>query len=149
MNFKGFNAGSSRSEPVVNMNTLARQISKDYPNGANGPLAYAPPAVRDRQEEPVADQVKSFGELPTTELDEIVAAAEAEVAALKADAQTIRDLYVKHTSRVARDIDRLREGIKISMTTLQTLREQVVALDGEKIIDHKIDVDINTKDPGE
>ena len=130
MNFKAL-----RSEPVVDMKALANKIDRDYPKSANGPLAYAPPVTRNKQEEPVADQVKSFGELPTRELDEIVASAEAEIAALKADAQSIRDMYVKHTMRVAQDIERLREGIKLSMTTLHTLRTQVGALDGEKIID--------------
>jgi len=117
-----------------------------------GPLTYAPPHLRGAElrggggsgggggsvnvvvgggepEEPMADQVKSFGELPTRELDQIVSAAEAEIAALKLDAQAIRDMYVKHTNRVAADIDRLREGIKVSMVTLNTLRQQITDLD--------------------
>lgn len=133
MNFK-----FQRKEPILDLNTPVRQGAQDLDRGrATGAaeslsddyLDYAPPAIRNRQEVTVVDQIKSFGELPTRELDEIVAAAKAEIATLEVDAQEVRDMYVKHTTRITQDIERLRDGIKMSMETLKSLREKIVAMD--------------------
>ena len=107
------------------------KIAKDIFDGAErreGHLDYAPPRVRE-ESQVLVKQVETFGELPTKELDDIVAAAEAEIAALKRDAQAVRDMYVKHTQRIAADIKRLQEGVRLSMDTMKALREQCVKLD--------------------
>jgi hypothetical protein len=92
------------------------------------------PSIEDyaprKQLEP-AMQIKSFGDLPTKELDEIISAAEAEIAALKLDAQAIRDTYVKNTNRIIADIKRLQEGVRMSMETMKQLREQCRQLNEE------------------
>jgi hypothetical protein len=44
----------------------------------------------------------------------------------------VRDLYVKHTERIAAGIKRLREGVRLSMDTMKQLREQCEALDKEE-----------------
>lgn len=110
-----------RTDPIIDMNELARDIA-----AAGGPDAYAPPDLR---EDPTLQQIKSFGELPTKEIDEIIATAESELATLKRDAQAVRDMYVKHTTRIASDIKRLQEGVKLSMETMKNLRQQCAALD--------------------
>src|SRR5262245_10797886 len=113
MNFrKARTLASYAQEPALNMAELAKQIEQNYPH--NNP--YAPPAVREAREdreEKVLAQVQKFGDLPTQELDNIVTAAEQELAALKADAQAVRDLYQKHTTRIRADLLRLREGMKL------------------------------------
>lgn len=131
MNFK------MRSKPTVDMDDLGRQVMAQRDLPPRTPLEYAPPHVRDlygnvpAAAEPAIDQVERFGALPTKEIDEIVAAAEAEIANLKRDAQAVRDLYVKHTSRIAADIKRLREGVSLSMEMMGKLREQCIALDAQ------------------
>jgi hypothetical protein len=97
--------------------------------------AYAPPAIRNDQEAAIT-QVKTFGELPTRELDAIIAAAKGEIAALELDCQAIRDMYIKHTTRVAGDIKRLQDGVKAAMETMRVLREQCAQLD-EPIVETK------------
>jgi hypothetical protein len=105
------------------MKELAKRIEHDDPR------AYAPPAHR---EERAVDQLQSFGELPTRELDEIIRQAKNELASIENDAQTIRDAYVRHTSRIRRDIERFRQSIQLSMDTMKQLREQCMQLDSEK-----------------
>lgn len=109
-----------RNEPILDMNKRPPE---------EGPDNYAPPAIR---EESVFDQIKSFGELPTRELDEIVSAAEDEIAALKREAQDLRDMYVRNSVRIASGIRRLQKGVKLSMETMHTLRTQCSNLDKEK-----------------
>jgi hypothetical protein len=97
---------------------------------------YAPPAVRGdvlrEAEKPPEDQVKTFGELPTKELDEITAKAEAEIALLKKEMQAVRDLYVNHTRRIVNRITRLRAGIKVTMGYLDKLKAECAQLDIEE-----------------
>lgn len=114
-----FNRDTTKAK--FDLNKIAKEIMER-------PEAYAPPAVREDQQVLVS-QVMKFGDLPTKELDEIIAAAEAEIASLKRDAQAVRDMYVKHTNRIAADIRRLQEGVKLSMDTMKTLREQCAKLD--------------------
>lgn len=116
---------------VIDMHRIAQEIGEEVDEiTGRGPDEYAPPALRDRMAENVAvQQVTSFGALPTRELDELVSAAEDEIVALKREAQVVRDLYVKHTSRIAADIKRLQEGVKLSMRTMEKLREQCSQLD--------------------
>lgn len=92
------------------------------------PLAksYAPPQIRGLEQP--ARTVKTFSELLTRELDDIVAAAEAEIAALKSEAQGVRDMYTTYTDGIAEDIKRLQEGVALSMKTMLSLREQCAAL---------------------
>lgn len=88
--------------------------------------SYAPPAQR-ALEEPVK-QVQTFGELPTKEIDEMVKAAEDQIAELKAQGQQVRDLYVRYTERLVEDLNRLQEGVKLSMEALKALKEQCQSL---------------------
>lgn len=134
MNFKKDKGNSNRQEPVLDMRRLAAEIDDEVEssNKRPGPEEYAPRSLRNQlgqQSNLPVTQIMSFGELPTKELDEIVAAAEAEIARLKADAQAVRDLYTKHTSRIAADIKRLQEGVRLSMKTMEALRAQCIQLD--------------------
>lgn len=120
-----------RQEPVLDMRDLARRLDQE----TDAVQSFAPPAIRNANREDVAiDQIKSFGALPTKELDEIVAAAKAEIAHLENDAQAIRDMYMKHTRRVEADIKRLQEGVKLSMETMRLLREQCAKLDEPELL---------------
>ena len=130
--------------------------------GKNGPQP-APrpaPAVEHYAPKPPvepAHQIRTFGELPTRELDDIIAAAEAEIALLKKDAQAIRDMYVKHTNRIADDIRRLQEGVRLSMETMKQLRDQCTALDepqrerplaeGKRAIARALEIDADDEQP--
>lgn len=113
--------------PPVNLDALEDAMRPAPPVRHYAPSP--PPAREPGPVEPVVDQIQSFGGLPTKEIDDIVAAAEAELANLKRDAQAVRDLYVLHTQRIANDIKRLREGVKLSMELMNELREQCIALD--------------------
>lgn len=124
---------NERTEPIVDLNRLASTMGQGQIGQgqgiAQGPLEYAPLAVRERELEMLPiKQVLTFGELPTKELDDIVAAVEAELAALKKEAQVVRDLYVKHTTRIADDMKRLQEGVRLSMETIKTLHNQCIKL---------------------
>jgi hypothetical protein len=115
----------SQPRQIVDFAELTRHLTED----PIGPEAYAPPVIRG---DDTVKEIRTFGALPTTELDEIVSAAKAEIASLEADAQAVRDLYVKHTERIAAGIKRLREGVRLSMDTMKQLREQCEALDKEE-----------------
>ena len=91
--------------PSIDLNRLANEIAKK----PSEVVAYAPPSQRPDAIDRTIEQVHMFGDLPTKELDDIILAAENEIAALKADAQAIRDMYVKHTERVVNDVQRLSE----------------------------------------
>jgi hypothetical protein len=114
-----------RHDPVVDMGSLAREIS-DLAATSSAPSDYGPPEVR---ADTSFKQILSFGELPTREIDELLSRVEAELAELKNDAQAVRDLYTKHTSRIAADIQRLQEEVRLSMQTMKTLRQQCAELD--------------------
>lgn len=116
----------SRREPRVDFDKLAKEILSESTSAV---VSYAPPKFREDQQL-LVKQIETFGQLPTKELDEIVTAAENQLARLKDEAQVIRDMYVKHTTRVAADIKRLQEGIKLSLETMKNLREQCAQLDG-------------------
>lgn len=104
--------------PRIDMNALAQELSK-------GPEAYAPPALR----EPVIEQVQNFGELPTKEIDEMISSLEDEIAALKREAQGIRDIYMQNVTRITSDIRRLAEGVRFSMEAMNTLRTKCKTID--------------------
>ncbi len=129
-----------RKEPAmahpVNMSDLARQIDQEQEAEAGVAAtlaAYAPPEVRNAvpNEEPVVRHITKFAELPTKEIDEVVKAAKEEIEALEAYAQKVRDLYVTATDRINSDIKRLREGVRLSMETMQQLRDHCSALNEE------------------
>jgi hypothetical protein len=128
--------------PADHLDQLDRALSP-RPVSA-GPTAYAPPHIREYSEhpantgwringpapaEPVFEQIETFGALPTKELDDIIAAAEANLANLKRDAQAVRDLYAKHTARIIADVKRLHQGVNFSVDLMNELREKVLALD--------------------
>jgi hypothetical protein len=101
------------------------------------PIDFAPPAIRNgvAGDEPAIHQITSFGELPTKEIDEIISAAEAEVEELKRTAQMVRNMYTKCTNRIAADVRRLREGVRLSMQTMETLREQCTKLNVDDVVE--------------
>ena len=70
-----------------------------------GTLDRIPPAITEEE------RVLSFRDLPTRELDEIVEAAGKEYEALKAECQQIRNAYIHYTNNVAKQVQRLREGM--------------------------------------
>ena len=111
--------------PPIDLNRLANEIAKKPPEV----VAYAPPSQRPDAIDRTIEQVHMFGDLPTKELDDIILAAENEIAALKADAQAIRDMYVKHTERVVNDVKRLQSEVKLSMQLMHELRTQCGLLD--------------------
>ena len=130
--------------------------------GKNGPQP-APrpaPAVEHYAPKPPIDpvhQIRTFGELPMRELDDIIAAAEAEIALLKKDAQAIRDMYVKHTNRIADDIRRLDEGVRLSMETMKQLatnarrsmsrNASVRSAEGKRAIARALEIDADDEQP--
>lgn len=85
---------------------------------------FAPLAMRPRALEEPMEQVKTFGALPTKEIDEVLAAAKEQIAELEREAQSVRDMYVERTTRIVSDIKRLQEGVKLSMDTMRSLRQQ-------------------------
>ena len=114
--------------PVVNLHVLAKQIAPDDPHDEHFAevLKYAPP---DKRPDPTVEQVLRFADIPTKELDDIIAAAELELTALKGDAQIIRDSYIKHTTRVAQNVQRLRDEVKLSMELMRSLRTHCGLID--------------------
>lgn len=85
---------------------------------------FAPAALRAEPLEQPITQVKSFGELPTRELDTLIRETEEQIAKLKGDAQAVRDIYSKHTARITRDLKLLQEVVKLGANTLKDLRDQ-------------------------
>ena len=117
-----------RPEPILDMNQMADRMG--VPPLDEGPEAYAPPkAQKDKLMEMAVRTVETFGALPTAKLDEIIKAAEAEITSLKAEAQQIRDDYVRRTELLTADIKRMMDGCVLARKTLDSLRTQVQALD--------------------
>jgi hypothetical protein len=110
-----------RHDPVVDMGSLAREIS-DLAANSSAPSDYGPPEVR---ADTTFKQVLSFGELPTREIDDLLARLKAEMAEFESDAQAVRDLYQKHTSRIVAGMQRLQDEVRLSMDTMKTLRDQL------------------------
>lgn len=121
-----------RREPVVDFKELGRRIDAEHPQPDEGHAAYAPPAMRQATEAHVCDTVvrtiETFGALPTSEIDEVIKAAEDEIAALKKEAQIVRDDYVRRTDDLAERTRKLTQGCKLAREALMKLREDVVAL---------------------
>ena len=107
-----------------------KQLVKEVRQPDTGPDVYAPPAHRDDVVVAVTKQITSFGALPTKEIDVIIEAAEAEVALLKTEAQKVRDRYIQDIEQLRANTARFLRGVKLSMDTMQTLREQCEQLDG-------------------
>jgi uncharacterized small protein (DUF1192 family) len=133
MNFRQ-NQKPPRVEPeapaILNMKQLAEAVDREREEIESSARNYAPPAIRNsKPEETAIVQVKSFSDLVTKELDDTIAAAEAEIASLKAECQAVRDVYVRHTNRITTEIKRLREGVRMSMETIKTCHEQILKLD--------------------
>lgn len=128
----------SEEEEMAMMNNVVRRreppLMKLEPEAANAIAAYGPPEVRRNavpHEEPTIKQVAQFAELPTKEIDEIITAAKQEIEELERNAQKVRDLYMRATDRITADIRRLREGVRLSMGTLQQLRDHCTQLNVE------------------
>lgn len=89
------------------------------------PARFNPPP---RPTAEVLHVVKTFGELPTKEIDDLIEAAENEIAELKREAQGVRNLYTEYTTRITEDIKRLQLGVAASLKTMQELREHCAKL---------------------
>lgn len=116
-----------RRAPILDMNELANRMQ--VPPLEQSSDTYAPKERQEKLVQMVVRTVETFGALPTTEIDEVLRAAESEIAALKAEAQEIRDTYVNRTQVLVADIKRMTEGCALARKTLDTLRTQVQALD--------------------
>lgn len=87
------------------------------------PTNYAPLANRKAMETPMK-QVLTFGDLPTKEIDDLISRTKQNIAQLEQDAQAVRDIYVKHTTRIVEELKALDERVQLSMSTLRSLKEQ-------------------------
>jgi hypothetical protein len=130
MNFKPKAVALRTEPPILTMQHLTEAADRERAAVEASARAYAPPAIRNAQAgEAVIVQVKSFSELITKELDDMIAAAKAEIAELEAECQATRDDYVRHTTRISKDIKRLEDGVRLSIETVRLLHEQVRKLD--------------------
>lgn len=120
--------------PVIDMKNLSQQIENDPEI-----LSYAPPGVREPDgvpsDEPAVRHIAAFVEVPTKEIDEMMKAGRAEWEELERTAQLVRDLYVKYTDRLTKDVKRLREGTRLSMVALNTLREECLKLNVDSVVE--------------
>jgi hypothetical protein len=129
------------SMPGVDMAELERQIENERAaqlaaadEAANAISEFAPPDVRRQtvpHEGPIIQHVSRFAELPTAEIDEVLRAAREEIEALEKKAQMVRDLYIRATNQISADVRRLREGVRLSMETMEQLRGHCQGLNGE------------------
>jgi hypothetical protein len=94
---------------------------------------YAPKKRPPKEELPelAMKVIRTFGALPTTELDEMIHLMEVEVAQIKRDAEQIKSDYFALTSDMVANIKRLTSGCALAKETLGTLRTQVLNLNGE------------------
>lgn len=111
---------------VIALDKLERVISRELPEHFAPAIQRAEPL-----EEPI-EKVQSFAELPTKELDTMIRETEEEIARLKGDAQAVRDIYMKHTARITRDLRRLQDVVKLGANTLKDLREQCSGLHSDE-----------------
>ena len=124
--------GETRPPPILDMNELAERMK--VPPLEHPLDTYAPPKAKtERLAEMAVKTVETFGALPTTELDEIIRAAEAEINALKIEGQQIRDDYVRRTETLTANIRRMMDGCVLARKTLDALRGQVQALDAPTV----------------
>jgi len=113
-----------------NLETEIARLAKASPPPTQSHRDYAPPAQRMENLRDLAVRtIDSFGELPTTELDEVIRKAKEEIADLEARAQTIRDDYVRRTDDVKARITRLTTGCLLAKETMDKLREQIEVID--------------------
>ena len=98
---------------LVDMNRLAHDIDLAQPGELPVPL-----------DAPTVNQV-------IAELDEIVQAADEEIARLKGERDTVRTTFVSETKRILADTMRLREGVRMAITTMSTLKDACAKLNVE------------------
>jgi hypothetical protein len=127
--------GNQRIEPLfegdreaARMGELARKLDQEYPAPTTSPRDYAPP---EQLEETVVRQAHSFLELPIKEVEEVRAAAKAEVEALDKEADEVIKEFQTRIARVKAGYERLRKGTGLSMDAFKVLREQCLKLDEE------------------
>lgn len=122
LNAHGGNTVTRQEPPDVYTQHKAAQL-QGIPQlqGISQPTRYPPTAE-------VLHVVKTFGELPTKEIDDLIEAAENEIAELKREAQGVRNLYTEYTTRITEDIKRLQTGVAASLKTMQELREHCAKL---------------------
>ena len=120
----------NKREPIVDMNEIANRMNLPALENPSTPEAYAQPHYRQGNKvDQTIKTVDEFKALPTTEIDDIINAAEQELNALKVDAQLIRDQYVQKVEELKRNIKRIMAGCVLAHETMNELRKQVEALD--------------------
>lgn len=111
----------ARNTPVKSVVDMEK-FEKEF-TAPDKPSNYAPLAKRQAMEAPMK-QVLTFGDLPTKEIDELISRTKQNIAQLEQDAQAVRDIYVKHTTRIIEEMKALDERVQLSMATLRDLKEQ-------------------------
>ena len=132
---------SKRKEPPNLSRVLARlenEVQDEVENQRLVPRAvsdYAPPSVREvrdvvRREAPAPfERIMSFAELPTKALDDQIAALKTGVANAEKETQDLRDVYMKHYTRLQDEAKRLAQHLTLTEQMLKAMRDQQRQLD--------------------
>jgi hypothetical protein len=114
-----------QQKPKLDLDAIERELSLP----PREPDEFAPKRVTKENLPDLAIKViKTFGALPTTELDEMIHAMEVEVAQIKRDAEQIKADYFSLTSEMVSNIKRLTSGCSLAKDALAILRTQVLEL---------------------
>lgn len=116
-------SGPVRLSDLANsqMNQLAGQISPS--------MLMTPP----KPAAPTPDQIKSFIDLPTKNLDMMLAELRTEMETLERTAQAIRDHYQAETERLVDAIALVKEAVRLGMETTEEWKTRLEASSGEEI----------------
>lgn len=93
------------------------------------PSEFAPRRQRMADIDHAVRQITTFGALPTKEIDDLIAVANEELAALEADAQRIRNAYVEVTDKLRAQIERQRKVQRFASEAMANMAQQCAALD--------------------
>jgi len=115
-------------EPPKLSNMLAK-LESDMagPDGASLiPPQYVPPADRTAQlGRLTVNAVNSFAELPTKELDDLIAGVERKLAEIKGKAEAIKSDYVARTSELRAAVERLNQACLKGEAKMDELHSQL------------------------
>lgn len=132
MNFKSKNGPPPRVEPeIVSLKQMADQMGVPE---TDSPLKYAQPSYRRPPVQPAkfdeaAGLIKSFGELPIKEIDDLIRAGDAEWANIKRDYQNEIDRHASEIKRLQDNVKRFQDGVKLFVDAHKTARAQMEQLD--------------------
>jgi hypothetical protein len=116
-----------RESLIAQLKTVEQRARSVEEQFADAVKQYAPPAIRNSVADDLAVQIKSFAELPTQELDAMVSEAEAKIAQLKRECQQVRDVYTKHTTRIAEALKQIQHDVDHGIEAVKALQEQLAA----------------------